>query len=445
MNVISKKRIRKVTFDILNEVFFDKKLLNVAIDEKFGSIALNEEDKAFIKYESTGVIEKIDVIDKIIKDFSKIKVDKLDKDVLIALRIGIYELKYMDKVPSYATINELVDIIKLNYKNNKSGRDKINSAYVNAILRNVDRKHNASKSKIINSDTLANKSSDVIYDLNDEEKLSDKKYCYFRIYNNEEKKVLSELKERKIEYYPYDGKLTFNYAKVYRVNKYKDVLLLDSFRDGNILISDASSIFLTDRLANHIKEKKDKVYAETSELKLLDVCAAPGGKILGLIDLICDDFKYFYAEARDISEKKIQKIRDNVNRLKAHNIDEFVKDASIYDDSDFEKYDVVICDVPCSGLGVISKKPDVKLNFSKEKLSSLCEIQKKILDTSSRYVKPNGIISYSTCTTTREENEDIVNMFLNNKHNFNKIYEKRIDIGDENKADGFYICFIEKI
>ena len=426
----SKKHIRKISFDILYDVFFDKKLLNVAIDEKFNSIKLDDADKSYVRYECAGVIEKIDEIDAVIKKFSKVKLEKLDRAVLLTLRIGIFELEFMDKVPSFATINELVDIVKTQSK----AKGKVNSSFVNAILRNVDRDIKSDKTDK-KDDLGQHKKSDYFTSKN----------CYFRIYNDAEEKVLAELDDKNIEYKPYDGAFTFNYAKVYKVNKYKDVLSLDNFRDGNILISDASSIYLTDKLAYFIKERNKKSDATISMMKLLDVCASPGGKILGLIDLIYDDFYYFYAEARDISESKILKICENINRLKVLDLNMLVKDASIYDELDKEKYDVVICDVPCSGLGVVEKKPDIKLNFTKEKMSTLINLQSKILDVSSKYVKPSGIISYSTCTTTYEENEDIVNKFLKANVDFEKIYEKRIDIGDENKADGFYMCFMKKL
>ena len=179
-------------------------------------------------------------------------------------------------------------------------------------------------------------------------------------------------------------------------------------------------------------------------IKILDTCAAPGGKIISLIDNIRSDFNSLYAEARDISNDKISKINENVKRLRVLDLNMYVKDASIYDESDKEKFDIVILDVPCSGLGVVNRKPDVKYHFNNEKLSSLVLLQKKILNVSSKYVKRRGILSYSTCTTTREENEEIIDDFLGTNNGFRKIFEKRIEIDDENKADGFYMCFLEK-
>ncbi len=174
------------------------------------------------------------------------------------------------------------------------------------------------------------------------------------------------------------------------------------------------------------------------------MCAAPGGKILGLIDFIHNDYSYIYAEARDIGKNKIHKIYENINRLRITNVNVNIKDASVYDESDKDRFDVIICDVPCSGLGVVGKKPDIALHFDEEKLESLVNLQRKILDTSVKYLKKCGIISYSTCTTTKEENENIISDFLSNNSNFKSIYEKRINIDDDNHADGFYMCFMKR-
>ena len=418
----SNKNIRKVSFDILYEVFFCNKLLNIALNEKFEKIELDENDKSFIKREVTGTIEKIDEIDEIINKYSKVSTKKLDKDILVVLRLAVYELYYMDKVPTFATINECVNIVK------KSKNSRL-SGFVNAILRNIDRRE--SKKANISSN-------------------SDEKKCYFRIYNDHEESVLKEMNDKNISYKRYDGALDFRYAKVYSVNKYKDILDLDSFANGDILIEDASSIFLTDKLAYYIKErekelKKSQVKESISMMKLLDACASPGGKILSLIDLIYGDYFYFYAEARDISEEKILKICENVNRLKVLDLNLNVKDATVHDELDDDKYDVVLLDVPCTGLGVIDKKPDIKLNYSDEKRDSLVDIQRKILDSCKHYVKKGGILSYSTCTETKEENEDNIDYFLSQNKDFEIIFEKKIKRNDENKADGFYMCFMKRL
>ena len=415
------KNIRIISFNILHEVLFNDKLLNKVIDEEFDREKLSENDKSFIKRECTGTIEKLQKIDEIIDKYSKVKTKKLDKNILIVLRLAIYELEFMDKVPAFATINEYVNIVKHSKNSRLSG-------YINAVLRSIVREEN----------------------FDDRSLETKEKNCYFRIYNDHEDKVLKELNDKNISYKKYDGALDFKYAKVYSVQKYKDIIEFDSFKDGDILIEDASSIYMTDKLAFFIKEREKEVKKVSgkdtiSMMKLLDSCSSPGGKILSLIDLIYDDYFYFYAEARDISEEKILKICENVNRLKVLDLNLNVKDATIHDELDDDKYDVVILDVPCTGLGVVNKKPDIKLKYSDEKRDSLVNIQRKILDANKHYIKKGGILSYSTCTTTREENEDNIKYFLSNNSDFEIIFEKRIELNDENNSDGFYMCFMRRV
>ena len=408
----TKKNIRQISFNILFCVFYDNKLLNNAINDEFNINEFAEEDKAFIKRECTGVIEKLDDIDTVINKYSKIKTAKLDNDVLVVLRLAIYELYYMDKVPIFASINEAVNLIK-------KSKNKALSGYVNAILRNIVRKEN------INKDNEIPK--------------SDKK-CYFKVFHNKDIDVLNELNEKKISFAKYNGSLDFKYAKVYYVNKYKDVIDTNSFDAGDIIIEDASSVHLVDRLAIYIKE-----CFKNKDISILDTCSSPGGKILSLIDLIRNYVSGLYVEARDVSEIKILKIKENAKRLNITNIVSRVKDAMNYDEKDKYKYDIVICDVPCTGLGVVNKKPDIKLNYSDKKRDELVKIQQKILDVSKEYVKTNGLLSYSTCTTTNEENENNVSWFLDNNINFKKMYEKRINVDDGSLADGFYMCIMQKI
>ena len=415
------KNIRRISFNILYEVLFNDKLLNKVIDEEFDREKLSENDKSFVKRECTGTIEKLKELDEIIDKYSKVKTKKLDKNVLIVLRLAIYELEYMDKVPAFATINEFVNIVKHSKNSRLSG-------YINAVLRSIVREENFDDRSLETND----------------------KNCYFRIYNDHEDKVLKELNDKNISYKKYDGALDFKYAKVYSVQKYKDIIELDSFKDGDILIEDASSIYMTDKLAFFIKEREGEVKKVSgkdtiSMMKLLDSCSSPGGKILSLIDLIYDDYFYFYAEARDISEEKILKICENVNRLKVLDLNLNVKDATIHDELDDDKYDVVILDVPCTGLGVVNKKPDIKLKYSDEKRDSLVNIQRKILDANKHYIKRGGILSYSTCTTTKDENEDNIAYFLSNNSDFEVIFKKRIELNDENKSDGFYMCFMRRV
>ena len=409
------KNAREYSFHVLSEVLINEKLLNNEINKVFDLYSIKDEDKSFIKKECTGIIENINNIDSIIDKYSKVKASKLKKEILIVFRLSIYEMLYMDKVPEYATINESVNIIKKTKCKGLAG-------YVNATLKNIA-KNELNKTQ----DEIPSKKED--------------KHCYFKILNKKDQEVTNELNGLKIAFSKYDGALEFKHSSVYYVDKYKYVLDTDAFKNGNIIIQDVSSAYLVDRLYDYI-ESLYKNYQY--KLSVLDTCSAPGGKIISLYTLLNNKYRDNYFEARDVSNDKIDKIKENVKRLNIDNIKMDVHDATVYTDEDFEKFDVVLCDVPCSGLGVISKKPDIKLKTSDEKINSLKHLQTSIIETSKRYVKNGGILSYSTCTTTKVENEENIADFLNKNSNFEKMYEKRIENNDENKSDGFYMCFLRK-
>lgn len=406
---MTKTNVRVYTFTILKNVFYANKLLNNEIRTVFANTELSIEDKSFIKKECTGVIENLNNIDSVIDKYSKVNSSKLQKDILIALRLGIYEIIYMERVPNYATVNEYVNIIK-------NSKLKYLSGYVNAVLKKISQKE------------LNEFSKSVV------------KRAYFLIYNNQKDEVFKELTDKQIKFYKYDGALKFNYSNVYYVEKYKYLLNLQSFYNGYILIMDASSVYLADALYDTIKSE----IKNAAVLNILDTCASPGGKILALYDILNREKMKCKYEARDISNYKIDRIKENSRRLKVDSIITNVQDASLLDKKDINCYDVVICDVPCSGLGVINKKPDISLRFNIDKIEALVKLQLNILEVSKQYVKSGGILSYSTCTETYEENENNINKFLED-NSFIKIFEKKIKRNDDNKSDGFYICFMKKI
>lgn len=412
----SSKNVREYSFHILSEVLLNEKLLNKEIERTFNSYVIKDEDKSFIKKECTGVIENLDNIDSIINIYSKLKTNKLKKDILIVFRLATYELLYMDKVPVYATINESVNILKHTKYKNLTG-------YVNATLKNIAN----------NEKNHKNENTYLKYKV---------KHCYFKTLDGSDDKVTKELKDKKIGFYKYDGNLNFKYSNIYYVDKYKTILETNSFKEGHIIIQDASSAYLVDRLYAYIRDFFKNL---DCEIKILDTCSAPGGKIVSLYDLVKNEYKKYKFEARDISSDKINKIKENLIRLRIDDIELKIKDASVYDEKDFESFDIVLCDVPCSGLGVVNKKPDILIKTSDGKIKSLNAIQKCILETSKKYVKKGGILSYSTCTTTKEENEDIIAGFINDNIDFEKIYEKQIEINDDSIADGFYMCFMRKV
>ena len=174
--------------------------------------------------------------------------------------------------------------------------------------------------------------------------------------------------------------------------------------------------------------------------KVLDVCAAPGGKAIHLAEKLSGTG---YVEARDLTEYKVALIEENIERSGLDNIEAVCQDATINDEASYEKADILIADLPCSGLGILGKKPDLKSKMTVEMAKGLADLQRQILTVVHNYVKPGGKLLYSTCTINREENEDNAAWFVENFPEFEKIREKQMLPGSD-MGDGFYIAEFRK-
>ena len=174
---------------------------------------------------------------------------------------------------------------------------------------------------------------------------------------------------------------------------------------------------------------------------VFDMCAAPGGKAIHIAELLNGTG---HVEARDLTEYKVALIRDNIERSGLANINAVCQDAAIYDPHKKETADIVIADLPCSGLGVLGKKPDLRYKMNEKTEADLVELQKKILSVVKDYVKPGGKLLYSTCTIHREENEGNVEWFLKEYPEFELVKEKQM-IPGRDAGDGFYIAILKRV
>ena len=172
---------------------------------------------------------------------------------------------------------------------------------------------------------------------------------------------------------------------------------IEEFENGMLYVQDTASMLAVELAAPKLGDT------------VIDVCAAPGGKSVYAARMIGETG---HVESRDLTEYKVEMIEDNIDRCQLSNMTAKVWDATEFDASAEEKADVVIADLPCSGLGVIGTKTDIKYNVSEEKIQELAALQQEILQVVCRYVKPNGTLLYSTCTMTKEENEENVHKFL---------------------------------
>ena len=185
----------------------------------------------------------------------------------------------------------------------------------------------------------------------------------------------------------------------YEISNYNHILALDAFIQGKIQVQDVSSMLVAE-VAD--PQKGDYV---------IDMCAAPGGKSLHIADKMGD---YGIVDARDVSQYKVDMIEENVHRTDCINVQAHVMDATVFDVDSELKADIVLADVPCSGYGVIGKKPEIKYRVTPQKQEEIVILQRTILDCAAEYVKPGGVLVFSTCTIAKEENEENMLWFMNN-------------------------------
>ena len=251
-------------------------------------------------------------------------------------------------------------------------------------------------------------------------------------------KLEEQFKERNIEYEETKSQ------DFLVVEKLKNIENLDLFKNGFFTIQDVSA-GLTAIVLN-----------PQSGENILDACSAPGGKTTYMAELMKNKGKI---EAWDIHEHRTKLVEQNAKRLGINIIETKVNDATIFNENYKEKFDKILLDVPCLGIGVIKRKPDIKWQRKPEDVIEITKIQEKILENCSKYLKNNGEIVYSTCSILKEENEDVINKFLqkNKEFTIQKFYEKENEIISENidksgfinistnkNNDGFFICKLQK-
>lgn len=358
---------------------------------------LDKKQRSFIARVSEGTIEYLIQLDAVLNRFSKTKTDKMKPFIRNLLRISVYQLLYMDSVPDHAVCSEAV---KLAAKRGFAGL----KGYVNGVLRTVSREKDT-----LTFDSLSEKYSmpEWIVELwmkRYGEAVTEKmlqamlqtRRLYIRC--NVSKVGAGELEKHLKEEHVTVEKAPYVPA-AFTIRDFDMLYALESFRGGEFAVQDVSSM-LVSLAASPVPGDY-----------VLDVCAAPGGKALHMADLLRGTG---HVEARDLTEDKAELIEENLERCGFENMSVRVWDATQPDEKMTGQADIVIADVPCSGLGVIGKKPDIKYRVSEEQIEQLQKLQRKILDTVYTYVKPGGTLIYSTCTISELENEQNVRYLVEN-------------------------------
>lgn len=366
---------------------------------------LPRQERAFITRVCEGTLEYRIQIDYILDSFSKVTVDKMKPPIREILRSAVYQLRYMDSVPDSAVCNEAVKLTQ------RKGFYNL-KPFVNGVLRTIAREMNQVKFPSREENLV--RSLSVEYSMPEQlverwleaygEETTEKILKDFleekpltvrcRTYLNSQEAIVKSLTDQgvKVEPAPY-----LPYAC--HISGFDHILALDAFINGKILVQDVSSMLVAEAAD---PQKGDYV---------IDVCAAPGGKSLHVGDKMEG---FGTVDARDVSQYKVNLIEENIRRTNSINVQAKVQDATIFDQESELLADIVLADVPCSGYGVIGKKPDIKYRVTPQKQEEIVILQRTILDRAANYVKPRGTLIFSTCTIAKEENEENMMWFLQN-------------------------------
>ncbi len=400
------KNPREIVLDILLDIEKNNKYSNVSLHTALSSNQfMSKQERSYITRMVEGVIEWRIRLDFIINQVSKTKINKCKPLIRCILRMGVYEIFYMDSIPHEATCNECV---KLAAKRGFSGL----KGFVNGVLRNICRNMDNISFPEKEPDILKyysikysipEETVSILRDYYEDDILSyilsagvNDRGTSIRV--NTDKTSVEDFMQKLILAGIDVAKGMYNDTSLI-ISNYDYIRRVPGFFDGCFAVQDESSCLAVK--AAGIKEGN----------LVIDMCAAPGGKTMYAAELAGDKGLVI---SRDVSSDKTELIEENVERLGYNNVRVEVYDACVLDDSLINKADVVICDLPCSGLGIMGRKNDIKYNISREKISQLSMLQRQMLENGARYVKSGGVLVYSTCTITKEENDDNVKWFIDN-------------------------------
>ena len=433
------KPARQTAIEALLQINQDGGYSNVVLNNIIVRNQLSQQDAALCSALVYGTLERKITLDHIIRNYSKTPLRKLTPSVLEILRISLYQLIYLENIPDSAAVNEAVKLTRVMKAASASG-------FVNGILRAFIR--DDKKIPPLKKGTLAQK-WEVEYSCPSEliERLlkscSEEQVKSLLKHSLGKPKLFARVNTTKISAENLCEKLKEEGVSA-EISDLENCIILENISSLENLQSFKEGFF-------HIQDKSSQLCAKMvcakENMRVLDVCAAPGSKSFTICEFMNNKGEVISC---DIYSEKIKKIKNSANRLGLSIINAMENDAIEYN-PELGIFDRVLCDVPCSGLGIIGRKPEIKFKNPKE-FEGLPPIQMDILETSAKYLKKDGILTYSTCTVLPEENQKIVEEFLRNHKDFEPYYQDEHTEGwysalfpNMKGSDGFFIATMRKI
>ena len=409
-------------YRILNQYFEDESFLNIALNEELKKSELKREDKDLCTTIVYGTIQNLLAIQYQLQLYIKGK--RVKKKIKTLLYLSLYQLMYLDKIPEYAVINEAVNIAK------KQGYQT--SKFVNAVLRNFVRNERRSLEGLDELERISIETSHPLWMV----KMFNKQYGLEKT-----KKICLE-----------DNTPPTRSGRVNTLKASKEELLKEGcFKEGTLskdaLLYNKGNLALT----SYFKEGKVTIQDESSQLVarlldpqktdyVLDMCSAPGSKTTHLSALMENQGKI---EAYDLYEHKVKLVEYNLRRLGVKNVHIQAGDSTklkeVYPEKTFNR---ILLDAPCSGFGVLKRKPEIKYHDSSI-MDGLVSLQALLLENAYYLLKNDGTMVYSTCTINKKENELMIQKFIE-KHPDMEVIKQRTILNYEYHTDGFFMCKMKK-
>lgn len=434
---------RKAAVDILFNFSKNRAPVSDEINKFRMSSDMDTRDIRLVNELVNGTLRNLEYIDYVISRFSTLKLNKISTYVLSVLRISVYQILFMDKIPDSAAVNEGTKLAKkANYRA---------AGFVNAVLRKVS----ANEGKVVLPENRTKYIStryscpewivkEWIKHLGDEaealaEAMNKKPATMLRVntLKTNRKKLIKTLTEEGWECCEYDSPVFPEIDYLISAERIENISESHAYKDGLFYIQDSAGAY-----AGH-------VLSPVEGSIVLDMCSSPGGKTTHLAQIMNNSG---IIHAFDVSDMKIKKIIQNRERLGITCIKPQVSDSTVVRDEFIEVADYILVDSPCSGLGIIRKKPDIKYLRTPSDSIALADISLKILETASRYLKSGGKMVFSTCTTLYNENEGVLGKFLSSHPEF-KLKKIECNIENDgfitlyphrNDCDGFFISLLTK-
>lgn len=423
---------RKIAYDIIYDVKYNKAYSNISINKAFNKNTIDNREKGFVTELVYGTLSRLIYLDYQIEQFLDMRASKLSKQAKTVLEMGFYQLEFMDSVSDFASVDESVKLIKK--------VDNRSAGIINAVMRK-----RVKEGKIEYTDKISDKAKSLSIEFSISEYIARR---FLKIYKEEfTRQLLSSMLEKpslfirlnklrsteaelfeNLEQQGIYSKKNDIIDSAYEISGMKNIGSNPLFVKGGFVIQDLSSMIAVKAL--------NPLPGDT----VLDICSAPGGKSFYIADLMENKGQL---DSMDISEHKIQMLKKRAVELGVDIINARVMDATVFNEEMTNRYDKILVDAPCSGFGIIRRKPEIRYK-SYEDVNQLPEIQYQILSNASKYLKDTGSLVYSTCTLEKKENIEIVDKFLENNKDFHLEEEPKELYPHIHNTDGFFIAKFKK-